>query len=230
MLSVARSRSLQSRHQLSLKGSERVSAFKYDVYLSHVPSDEEFAARLTEALRNQGITIISRFDFSTGAILQESSFAAVRDCQFVIVVLTPNYILSPQRGEERSRVLEREKLEARTILLPAYLEACDLPTDLADRVRVDFRMLEHYPKKFPEGVKRLLETIRRPNPQNPIFQPAAGASSQAESTVARTYPEPDLPSLEVPLDLVQSCKAGECVLFAGAGLSARAGGQPGASF
>jgi len=57
----------------------------------------------------------------------------------------------------------------------------------------------------------------------PTFVSQQAAAPQAESLAATPQAAPASSAPRVPADLIQSCLNGECVLFAGAGLSARAG-------
>jgi len=78
-------------------------------------------------------------------------------------------------------------------------------------------LLRHLVAETPDG--------KRPRPPRPLapYRPSAVTTSPVEGAPAPPPAAPDLPALEVPPELIQSCMTGECVLFAGAGLSARAG-------
>jgi hypothetical protein len=125
-------------------------------------------------------------------------------------VLSQAYCASRVVEEEWRFALRRENEESRVIILPAWFEDCNVPAALFGKVRVDFRGSEE-PNIFNARVAELFRAIRQPG--SPALPPSPTGSTSPSK----------LPPFAVPADLIQSCLAGECVLFAGAGLSARAG-------
>jgi WD40 repeat protein len=184
----------------------------FDVFISFSNSDVAFVRRLTIALRSRGCTVFSSLDISTaedqGITIQREIAAS----HLVLAVLSAEYCGSAFMENEWRSALYREQFESRLVVLPLWLQDCHVPIELSIRQLVDFRRQDD-PDIFKSGVNELIRAIRQPvSPDRPGSKTKLGSGSQSA-----------LPPSEVPADLIQSCMAGECVLFAGAGLSARAG-------
>ncbi|MBV8274560.1 MAG: TIR domain-containing protein, partial [Verrucomicrobia bacterium] len=178
-----------------------MSASKYDVFISHSRRSQEweFVDRLKDALQSSGCTAFSFRDIFVGENPREVVIKALNESRFVVVVMSRSYFWSSEGEAEWRLALLREKEESRVVVLPALLEDCAIPDELSDKVHVDFRGYEE-PNVFNARIAELVRAIRRP-----------------------VVPPSMVPPIAVATDLIQSCLVGECVLFAGAGLSARAG-------
>jgi WD40 repeat protein len=96
---------------------------------------------------------------------------------------------------------------------------------------IDSALLSRYfirPVLYPEGegnegllIRHLLEQTR-PENQLPPLAEAQGSPVSSEPKMPASSPV-STPPPAIPQELIDSCRVGECVLFAGAGLSARAG-------
>ena len=185
----------------------------YDVYVSYSSEQVEFVTRLAGALRSSGCTTFGYMDVLVGEDWAVETALALIASRFVLVVLSQAYCKSATLESEWRLALQREQEESRVVVLPVWFEDCSVPAVLSGKVRVDFRRSEE-PEVFQTRVAELVRAIRRQSPSTPL--------PSAPKTTVTAQPSA-LPPVAVPADLVQSCLAGECVLFAGAGLSARAG-------
>jgi WD40 repeat protein len=185
----------------------------YDVFISYSSKEIEFVTRLTGALRSSGCTTFGYLDVLVGEDWRMAKSKALTASRFVLVVLSQAYFASRALESEWRLALRRENEESRVVILPAWFEDCYVPDELSAKVRVDFRGSDE-PDIFNARVAELVRAIRRLTSRDPP-SPPTGTTGPA--------PPSALPPVVVPADLIQSCLAGECVLFAGAGLSARAG-------
>jgi WD40 repeat protein len=188
---------------------DRMSNPDFDVFVSYSNEDLEFATRLIEALRNQGCTVFSDRNLSVGDDWVRTTQRALAASKFVLVLLSQSYFESPLLSNQWQDGMERERNEKRVVVLPAVLENCNVPPALASKVPLDFRRPEDS-EQFTAGLNKLIGAIGQWS-SVPSRSPSGSSSPLT------------LPPAIVPTDLIQSCVAGECVLFAGAGLSARAG-------
>ena len=172
-----------------------IRPYKYDVYISADHHDWWFVGQLSNALRNRGLTVSGLPDVRAG----EDWTPSVASSRFIVPVLTPHYLPSEQAPLDYA--LAREKAESNIVVLPVRRGLGPLPPPLQDRRIINFSNMADFERNVVE-LERAIKQLT-PRPETP--------------TAPETTP------IEVPADLAQSCTAGECVLFAGAGLSARAG-------
>lgn len=182
-----------------------MSDFLYDVYISYSSSNTDFVTHLEDALKSSGFTCFSYREVLVGDDLRVEKNKALASSRFVLVVLSEGYRNSPSAPMEWQAALQREQEESRVVVLPLLLNECRIPDELSGKARADFRRWEE-PEIFEARLADLVRAMRRQSTSAP--KPSAPSS---------------LPPVSVPPDLIQSCISGECVLFAGAGLSARAG-------
>ena len=184
----------------------------FDVFVSYANRDVGFATRLIDALRSRGCTTFSYLDLTVGEDWELVTQRALAASRFIVVLLSPAYFESASAQNELRVGLAREQDESRIVVLPALFENCTLPKDLSRKFRVDFRSQEDS-AQFAAGVDELIRAIR----------PPSSVPHSALNLVSASSSPLTLPPAIVPSDLIPCCVTGECVLFAGAGLSARAG-------
>lgn len=181
---------------------------KYDVYISSSSRERDFAGRLSQSLRGNGFSVYSFLDVLVGESWEAVTTRALLGSRFVVAVLSEGSVTSIWAQKEWARALEREQAEGRVVVLPVRLDNYDVPAELARKLWIDLRDWVT-PERFNEGVTALIRSM--------------GQLSQPAEAGRRSADEPSVSPLAVPPDLIQSCMTGECVLFAGAGLSARCG-------
>jgi WD40 repeat protein len=175
-----------------------MSDSRYDIYISYSGRQADFAARLADGLRRNGWAVFLRGELIAGENWGVREQEACAGSRFVLVLMSAAYFSTPDLERDWRSALAREQRESRVIVLPLRLENCDVPPELAGKVWIDFR----------DGL------------ESKIFD---AHFAELEHALRQHSNAPALPPLTVPDDLIRSCKAGECVLFAGAGLSVRAG-------
>jgi hypothetical protein len=111
----------------------------YDVFISYSAKEIEFVTRLTSALRSNGCTTFGYLDVPVGEDWRIATNEALTESRFILVVLSQAYCASRVVEDEWRIALQRENEESRVVILPAWLEDCDVPAPLSDKVRVDFR-------------------------------------------------------------------------------------------
>src|SRR5689334_13924560 len=120
------------------------------VFISYSRKDITFIDRLAADLKNAGIDVW--YDVSGiagGARWRTEIENALRNCQYVIVVLSPDSILSEW--------VEREFLFSSNLkrkIIPLMYRACELPLNYVDLNYIDVQG-ENYSRNFDELLKAL---------------------------------------------------------------------------
>ena len=179
-----------------------------DVYIAYSGKEADVAGRLTDALRKRGWTVFFRREIVAGEDWRAAENAALEGSRFVVLLMSEASFSRRGLESEWRLSLEREQKESRVVLIPLRLGDCPVPEALRQKAWVDFADAADG-KDFDRCVDELDRALRH--------------HSGAPLPLA-------LPTLAVPDDLAKSCSSGECVLFAGAGLSAGAGVAPWTTF
>jgi hypothetical protein len=92
-------------------------------FLSYSRSDERFALRFAKDLRASGVAIwVDQLDIRPSEHWDRAIERAVRDCQGLVVILSPRSVASDNVADEISFAIDRRKA-----VLPVVIEQCDLP-------------------------------------------------------------------------------------------------------
>lgn len=123
--------------------------FSLKIFFSYSRVDSEFALGLGDKLRSAGCNIwLDQMDIAPGRSWDDEIEKALRECQTVLVILSPNSVASQNVKDEISYALKKSK----RILTIMYLE-CEVPFRI-DRVqRIDFT------KSYDEGFNRLSRAL-----------------------------------------------------------------------
>ena len=179
-----------------------------DVYISYSAKNREFVRRLADGLRDNGLSIFYDELIDIGENWRDALESGRERARFIVIVMSPEYFQSRQTEVEWTAGLKRESNERRLILLPVMYQMCEVPTTLAEKVWADFQE----PGEFAASLRKLVAAMRT------NYAPGGVGSSERE--IGR--PQPPTP-FEFPQPLLESLSEGNCVLYAGAGLSAPAG-------
>lgn len=115
---------------------------KYDVFISHASRDkEDFVEPLAELLREMGFGVwYDSFVLTAGDSLRESIDKGIRNSEYGLVVLSPNFIARSKGWAERelNGLTAREVAGRRKLILPvwynvSYEEVLEFSPTLADK-------------------------------------------------------------------------------------------------
>ncbi len=124
------------------------------IFLSHSHQDKPFARELSRRLQAHGIhTWIDEAEMQVGDSLVSKIAAAIEECSYLVVVLSPNSVSSPWVYKEVSIALTDEVRGRRIKVLPLLYQQCDIPGFLADKIYADFTL------DFETGFDRLLSCL-----------------------------------------------------------------------
>jgi hypothetical protein len=151
-----------SNYQLSLDIRKRnmdptTENFR-SVFLSHNSQDNEFANRLAGDLSRNGVRVwIDEAEMKVGDSLIKSIQSAIKDMDFLAVILTPESVKSPWVEKELNVALAKEITGKRVRVLPILLRDCEIPIFLSEKVYADFRREELYYQSFG----KILDVLKR---------------------------------------------------------------------
>lgn len=120
-------------------------------FISYTRSDGEFALKLAQDLRANGIAVwIDQVDIPSGAAWDLEIERALLQAGTVLVVLSPD---SCERGnvlDEITFALDHGK-----VVVPVIYQNCDVPLRLVRHQRVDFS------SSYEQGLRELIEDLKR---------------------------------------------------------------------
>lgn len=199
-----------------------------DIYISFSHAQHKVVADLIKRLEATGLSTYTILDVLPGEDWEATISDAIKTSGIVVVVISKEYLLGKASLAELEAAIARETEERRTVVVPVMLDAWDadlrsmLPESVARKASASLHGLSG--AAFDSAIDRLAEALhtllRRNSLSSPGPTPApSGPAQKPAAAPGGPAPEP----LKVPPDLALACATGECVLFAGAGLSARAG-------
>jgi hypothetical protein len=110
------------------------------VFISHSSKDKGFARKLAADLTELGHEVwLDEYSIRVGDCIVSGIEKGLRDADYVIVVLSPNSVLSGWVEREWKTKFWDEVESKRTLVLPVLLEDCDLPQLLKTKRYADFR-------------------------------------------------------------------------------------------
>lgn len=125
------------------------------VFISHSSRDKKFARRLHQRLEDEGIdSWLDEEQILAGHDLVKQLEEGLRDSDFVVAVLSDNYLNGPWAQEEYRSALSRQIDDGNVVLLPARIEECRVPDFLRAKLYADFS------RDFRIGIKALLKAIK----------------------------------------------------------------------
>ncbi|CAO5155031.1 hypothetical protein FAIPA1_180047 [Frankia sp. AiPs1] len=112
--------------------------YRFDVFVVYAARDEWWVhGFLLPALAIPESRIVTEGDFQPGAVLLAEFAAAVIGSRFTVVVLTPDFLVDGWADLSQRLAAHLSVDEQRNRLVPILLRPCELPLDLAARVRLD---------------------------------------------------------------------------------------------
>ena len=130
---------------------------KAKIFLCHSSKDKLFVKRLAEGLTANGIDVwVDYRDILPGQEFLKRIEEGIAGCDFILVILTPNFILGPWANRELQMAIEREVHDGRVTVIPLLKKECDIPKILRIKSYADFRKV-----RFDKGLISLLLSISR---------------------------------------------------------------------
>jgi hypothetical protein len=152
-----------------------IDASKY--FFSYARSDAEFVLRLARELRAAGAGIwVDKLDILGGERWDQAVEAALRSCQGMIVILSPQSVSSENVMDEVSFALGAKKL-----IVPVIKAECEVPFRLRRLQHVEFT------SDFHDGLAELLKALRIQR----TLQPDVRSSMDAVPTTRPTATNED---------------------------------------
>jgi len=177
------------------------------VFISHSAVDKPFVRKLYDALSAEGIEAwMDEFEIAPGDNIIQAIEEGLKQCDYIIPVLSQAYVKSKWAMQELSTFTMREISESNKSVLPALLEDCDIPIFLRDRLYADFR------NEFDRPFQQLIAALTRTEP-TPSVAPTAKASTRCKEKSLAHHSR----------ILRKHLRDGELTLVCGAGVSAAAG-------
>ncbi len=135
------------------------------VFLSHSSVDKVFAYRLATDLLTLGFSVwIDAWELSVGDSLLERLVQGIEGSAYVLLLMSPDSILSPWVAKEIEVALEVERRRRETVVLPLLIAQCDVPAALGDKIHLDF-----------SSYQAALERLERRLKQHAASEPPAKA-------------------------------------------------------
>lgn len=102
------------------------------VFISYSHKDKEFVERLVSDLENAGLAVFYDQRISVAESFIESLSDAIDSAQFVLVVLSPDYLRSQWTQLELQTALLRE-IDKTALVIPLMLQPCQLSGFIATK-------------------------------------------------------------------------------------------------
>ncbi|HVR97845.1 MAG TPA: toll/interleukin-1 receptor domain-containing protein [Thermoanaerobaculia bacterium] len=126
------------------------------VFLSHNWRDKSFAKRLAEDLEKYGARVwFDTEQIRVGESIISKIAEGVQDCNFLVVILSPNSVGSSWVQTELRLAMTQELNLGQVKVLPLLYQDCQMPSFLSDKLYADFRAEQRY----REALERLLTAL-----------------------------------------------------------------------
>ena len=142
------------------------------VFISYSQQNLDFVETLATRLLAERIHLwLDRWELKVGDSLLTRIQRAITDADFLCVVLSKASVESEWCKTELHAAMTRELAEKKVIVLPIYIEDCEIPLFLRDKLYADFR------KNFDTGFRDLVAALA------PVTTPYLGRIKGPEYTI-----------------------------------------------
>jgi hypothetical protein len=146
------------------------------IFLSHSHADKEFARKLAEDLKRDGVRVwIDEAEIRVGDSLIAKLREGIDLVDYVGVILSPDSVGSTWVKYEVDVAMNQEIAGKRVKVLPILYKDCDLPGFLLGKVYADFRGQNYY-----NGLKAVMQRLQ---PEDISLSPMPLSQSQDATTV-----------------------------------------------
>ena len=119
------------------------------IFVCYSRIDSEFALKLAEDLRAKGVSIwMDQLDISPGDRWDRVTEEALKTCQSILLILSPEAVSSENVLDEIAFALEEKKR-----ILPVLARSCDIPFRIRRLQLIDFT------GDYDEGFRHILSTL-----------------------------------------------------------------------
>jgi len=109
------------------------------IFLSHSHRDKAFARKLSDALKSRGFRVwLDEAEMQIGDSLITKIEVAIKECEYLGVVLSPSSVASEWVRREVNMALTEEIRGKKVKVLPLLHEQCEIPGFLLDKLYADF--------------------------------------------------------------------------------------------
>jgi internalin A len=123
-----------------LNGVRSVKGQESNIFISYSHSDKVFVERLAKDLEKKGNYVWWDFEkIKGGQNWQKEIEKAIFQCQYFLIVVTPESVSSDWVANEITYAILRNK-----IIIPLYLKTCDIPLTLVNKQYINFKEEEYY--------------------------------------------------------------------------------------
>jgi len=164
---------------------------KDQIFISYANADANFKTRLVDILSKGGFKNTWDYEskISGGEYIWGKISEAIKESEYFIAILSPNYVTSRATRDELERAYYKKTAEGGITMIPVLCEECDIPPLVEHISRIDFAR-----KGISEGSKDLLASLGRHIEEKAIRQEIPGV-------LMRAYFDKILTSLEIKKEL-----------------------------
>jgi hypothetical protein len=120
--------------------------------MCHSSRDKEFAERLSEDLKKEGIRVwIDEAEIKVGDSLIEKIEEGIKEMEYLGVILSPDSVKSNWVKKELNVAMAKEIKRRKVKVLPILYKKCEIPPFLEDKKFADFT------KDYSRGLSELLD-------------------------------------------------------------------------
>jgi hypothetical protein len=127
------------------------------IFLSHSSSDKPFVRKLAADLVAHEIPVwFDEWELELGQELTRRVFESLDESSLMVILLSPTSVRSPWVRRELVGALAKEKSlgAGRQFMVPLLIGDCVVPSEIADRLLIDFRQSYH------DSIDRLIGFLR----------------------------------------------------------------------
>ena len=133
------------------------------VFISYSAEDSHFARSLSKALKERSMGVwFDQQELRVGDSLTKRIGQALRDQDFIIVVLSPASVRSRWVQTELAEAMTREIKQKRVVVLPVIYRECEIPPFLTDKKYADFTA------DSDSALTLLVDSIERHHASSPL--------------------------------------------------------------
>jgi hypothetical protein len=132
-----------------------------DVFISYSQNDRDFVHRLASDLEEAGISVYFNYPIKPGDSWQKTISDAIEGARWMLLVLSPDYLVSQWSRAEWIEGLSRE-FEKKMRVVPLLARECSLDGILSTKVKVDFT------KNYEYALRSLVAFLRESVPSSDI--------------------------------------------------------------
>jgi hypothetical protein len=129
-------------------------------FIAHSSKDKKFARKLARDLVNNKVRVwIDEAELLVGDSLIEKISTAIYEMDYLIIILSPNSVLSNWVQKELSMAMSHQIELGRIKVLPIIAQPCNIPIFLKDTLYLKMHTDANYSNNYPKLVKRLNTVI-----------------------------------------------------------------------